>query len=68
MKPRIKYITPYFYGIPCKKVWVCQSDESIALGNSPQEAYELWDKEMPKSKVGKWIAKKRNQFFDWLGC
>jgi len=66
IKPRLKFVTPYFFGIEWKSHWVCKSKEVIEFGNSPLEAYGKWVEKMPKTAIGRWWARFWNRFFDWL--
>lgn len=67
MKPHIRYITPYLYGIPCRKQWACQSPEAIELGDSPQQAYEKWERSAPKTAFGRWVARVCDKILYFLG-
>jgi len=66
MKPRIRYVKPYFFGLPCSPTWVCSSPESTQTGSTPEEAYRAWLADMPKSYIGCVVRRISNKIADAL--
>lgn len=66
MKPRIRFVRPYFYGVQCLPVWVCSSIHSTQFGVTPQQAYDAWKDDVPKTAMGRAFRRLSNSLMDIL--
>jgi hypothetical protein len=64
-KPRIYYVSSRMFGMYFQH-WVCESKYWFGCGNSPQEAYEKWLADVPKTAIGRFFRRIGSAIHDWL--